>query len=195
MSEVIPTVFTMDGVSNSTLSFYVMDGWGRQMLPGTRDRTAEIPGKDGAYWFASDLTQRAFDIPGYIVATSESDLNSKIRALAKKFVDLTGKPKTIALIFTDEPLLTYTVRFNSSVDFNRWISNTRGRFEIPLVADDPFVYAAEDTTSDTLTASPGALDVESDGTVNTPARVCVTNNGEAAIDGFTITIEYELNGD
>ena len=192
MSEIIPTVFTIDGVSNSTLSFYVLDGWGRQMLPGTRDRTAEIPGKDGDYWFASDLTQRAFNIPGYIVATSESDLNSKIRAQARKFVDANGKPRNISLIFTDEPLLTYTVRFNSGVDFSRWISNTRGRFEIPLVADDPYAYEAEQTDEATITTSGGTMVVTGSGTVSTPAILTITNNGVDPIAGFVITIEYEV---
>jgi len=191
MSE-IPAVFTLDGVSNQTLSFYVLDGWGRQMLPGTVDRTATVPGRDGAYWFSSDLTQRAFSIPGYIVASSVSDLNAKIRALARVFVNLSGKPRRLALVFDDEPLLTYTTRFNSGVDFSRWISNTRGRFEIPLIADDPFAYQAEDTTADTITANPGAMTVESDGTVNTPAQICITNNGGASVEGFVITIEYEV---
>jgi phage-related protein len=185
--------FTLNGTAVSTYGVTLKYAPGQPMLPETRDRTAEIPGRHGTYWFDSDLGQRRFSLPCMFTDCADAAaLDTLIMTFGRVLVDVNGKPKALSLIFDDAPTITYTVRYAGEIPFDRaWCGMPE--FSLNLVADDPFGYEAEDTTSDTLTASPGAVTVESDGNANTPARVCVTNNGAGAIDGFTITIEYVLD--
>ena len=53
----------MDGVAASAYGITLRYGPSQPMLPATRDRTVEIPGRAGAYWFDSDLGQRVFSLP------------------------------------------------------------------------------------------------------------------------------------
>lgn len=184
--------FTLDGIPATTYGITLKYAPGQPALPESRDRTAEIPGRAGAYWFDSDLGSRVFSLPCHFVGAADAAaLDALIRAFARVLVDVNGRPRTLSLAFDDSPTLSYTVRYSGGVPFDRaWVGVSD--FTLPLIADDPFAYQAEDTAADTITANPGALTVESDGTVNTPAQICITNNGGAAVEGFVITIEYEV---
>jgi hypothetical protein len=104
-------------------------------------------------------------------------------------VDVNGKPKALSLIFDDAPTITYTVRYAGEIPFDRaWVGVSE--FTLELIADDPFGYEAEQTTEETITTSGGTMIVTGTGTISTPARIEITNNGAAPITGFVITIEY-----
>ena len=182
--------FTLGGVSNTTLNFYVLDGWKRPLAPGTEDRTAKVLGRAGNIWIDSKLTAREFNIPGYFIADTEADLDSYARTLAAFLMDTDGKPKQLALVFSDEADKTYTVRYNTAIDLNRWISQMRGSFSIPLIADDPYAYEAEETTSTTVTASPSTIPITSTSVIKTPAKICIENTGATPVTGFTLKIYY-----
>lgn len=183
--------FLLNGVAASAYGITLRYGPGQPMLPSTRDRTAEIPGRNGVYWFDSDVGQRQFSLPcDFRDCADAAALDALIRAFARALTDVHGKPRRLSLVFDDAPTLTYAVRYAGGIPFDRaWVGCSE--FTLDLVADDPYGYEAESTVTGTTTTSPGAISVISGGNVTTPARVCVTNNGAGDIDGFTITIEYE----
>ena len=187
--------FTIDGVPASTYGVTLRYGPGQPMLPATRDRTVEIPGRAGVYWFDSDLGQRTFSLPcDFRDCADAAALDARIRAFARVLVDVYGKPKALSLVFDDAPLITYTVRYSGEIAFDReWMGYSE--VTLRLTADDPYGYAEEDTTSGSITASGGAVEVTSGGNVSTPVQISVTNNGAAPVTGFTIIIQYPKTED
>jgi phage-related protein len=185
--------FTIDGEAASTYGVELMYAPGQPFLPGTRDRAVEIPGRAGAYWFDSDLGQRTFSLPcRFTGAADAAALDTLIRAFARVFTHVRGRPRQLALIFDDAPTLSYLVRYNGQIPFDRaWVGCSE--FTLELVADDPYAYEDEDATTHDITVSgvPGVT-VTSSGNVETPAEICITNNGGAPVAGFTIKVNYEV---
>jgi phage-related protein len=184
--------FTLNGVAASTYGITLKYAPGQPMLPETRDRTAEIPGRHGTYWFDSDLGQRRFSLPCMFADCADAAaLDVLIKTFGRVLVDVNGKPKALSLIFDDAPTITYTVRYSGGIPFDRaWVGCSE--FTLELIADDPFGYEAEQTTEATITTSGGTMIVTGTGTISTPARIEITNNGGAPITGFVITIEHEV---
>jgi len=184
--------FTIDGVTATTYGVTLLYAPGQPFLPETRDRTVEIPGRAGAYWFDSDLGQRTFSLPcRFTGAADAAALDVLIRAFARILTDVFGKSRALLLSFDDSPTLSYMVRYAGQIPFDRaWVGCSE--FTLNLVSDDPFAYEAEDSTSATITTSGGTLAITSSGNIITPAKICVKNNGTVPVTGFTITIEYPL---
>jgi phage-related protein len=158
------------------------------MLPDSRDRTEEIPGKPGQYWFDSDLGVRTFSLPCQFqgAKADAAALDVLVKALARVFVDVNGKPRQVSLVLDDSPTITYLVR-SGGISINReWVHPTD--FTLTLVADDPFGYEAEEVTTGTITTSPGTLAITGTSSKSSPAKICIKNNGASTITGFTITI-------
>lgn len=113
------------------------------ILPETRDRTIEIPKRDGAYDFGADMGPRRFSIPlVWKDETSKANLQSKIRTFASFLVDTSGKPRNIVLRFDDEIEKYYTVRYAGNLPIQRLLKY--GFFDLPMVAFDPSAYALLD---------------------------------------------------
>ena len=182
--------FTLGGIAASAYGVTLRYGPGQPMLPATRDRTVEIPGRAGVYWFDSDVGQRTFSLPcDFRDCADAAALDVLIKTFARALVDVNGKPRTLSLVFDDAPTITYTVRYSGEIPFDReWMGCSE--FTLNLTADDPFGYAEEDTTTGSITASGAAVAVSSAGNIATPARISITNNGAAPVTGFTITIQY-----
>ena len=185
--------FVLDGVAATSYGITLMYAPGQPFLPSTRDRTVEITGRAGAYWFDSDLGPRTFSLPcRFTGAADAAALDVLIRAFARVFTHVRGRPRQLALIFDDSPTLTYTVRYAGQIPFDRaWVGCSE--FTLELIADDPFAYADEDATTANITTTgvPGTT-VTSSGNVETPAEFCLTNNGGAPVSGFTIKVNYEV---
>ncbi len=184
--------FTLDGVAASAYGVTLRYGPGQPMLPATRDRTVEIPGRAGVYWFDSDVGQRTFSLPcDFRDCADAAALDTLIKAFARALVDVNGKPKALSLTFDDSPTITYTVRYSGEIPFERaWVGCSE--FTLNLVADEPYGAETEQTTEATITTSGGTMIVTGTGTISTPARIEITNNGGAPITGFVITIEHEV---
>jgi phage-related protein len=186
--------FTIDGVPASTYGVTLRYGPGQPMLPATRDRTVEIPGRAGAYWFDSDLGQRTFSLPcRFQDCADAAALDTLIRAFARVFTHVHGRPRPLALVFDDCPTLTYMVRYSGQIPFERaWVGCSE--FTLELVADDPYAYAPEDATTLSPVTTSGSIagTVTSSGEVETPAEICITNNGTGPVAGFTIRVIYEV---
>jgi len=185
--------FTIGGIPASTYGITLLYAPGQPFLPETRDRTVEIPGKAGQYWFDSDLGARSFSLPCMFTGAADAAaLDVLIRAFARVFAHVRGKPRQLALIFDDSPDVHYMVRYAGQIPFDRaWVGCSE--FTLELVADDPYAYEGEDDTTIAITTSgtvAGA--VTSSGTVETPAKFCLTNTGASPITGITINVNYEV---
>ena len=186
--------FTIDGVDCADYGITLLYAPSQPFLPGTRDRTVEVPGRAGAYWFDSDLGVRTFSLPCMFTGAADAAaLDVLIRAFARVFTHVRGRPRQLALIFDDAPTLTYTVRYAGQIPFDRaWVGCSE--FTLELIADDPYAYEPEDDTTISPVTTSGSIvgTVTSSGNVETPAEICVTNSGGADVDGFTITVNYEV---
>ena len=185
--------FTIDGTPATTYGVTLLYAPGQPFLPETRDRTVEITGKAGAYWFDSDLGVRTFSLPcRFTGAADAAALDVLIRAFARVFVHVHGRPRQLALIFDDAPTVSYLVRYAGQIPFDRaWVGCSE--FTLNLVADDPYAYEPEDATSISITTSGTvAGTVTSSGNVETPAKFCLTNTGASPITGITIKVNYEV---
>jgi phage-related protein len=187
--------FKLDGLPVSTYGVTLMYAPGQPMLPGTRDRTADVLNRAGQYWVDSELGTRSFSLPcQFYDCDSAADLDAKIRTFARLFVDETGRPKQLKLEFDDSPGWYCTVRYNGAIPFDRaWVGAID--FSLELLADDPYAYGTdEEYDYATLTTSGGSIEITSDGNVSTPAILCVENIGVSEItDGFTLRVQYEVD--
>ena len=185
--------FKIDGVAASTYGVILMYAPGQPMLPGTKDRTASVLGRAGDIWIDSDLNARIFSLPcQFRDCETASELDILIRAFARIFVHVRGKPRQLELEFDDAPGLKYLVRYNGEIPFDRaWVGCSD--FTLNLIADDPYAYEPEDKSTHNITTSGiSGVTVTSSGNVETPAEFCITNNGVADVDGFTIKVNYEV---
>lgn len=184
--------FTLNGTPISDFGAYLAYAPDQPLAPDTRDRAVEIPGRAGQYWFGSDAGVRVFRLPcRFDCQDDAADLDVLTRAMARHLVDVHGRPRSLALVFDDAPTLSYHVRYEGSIPFDRaWVG--QAEFVLDLIADDPYAYEDADYETGTITTSPGTLEITSSGTVSTPAKVSITNNGGTEIVGFTVTIQHEV---
>lgn len=97
--------FTFDGVHSTELGiFRVSDGerYSENLLPVIQDKTVQIPGADGTYYYGSYYTQRQFNISIAFDGLTESQL----RRLKTLFSD----KKIHSLIFDELPYKVYKVK-------------------------------------------------------------------------------------
>lgn len=113
-----------------------------ETVPEKIDQTLSIPGRDGLFYFGSDLGVRQFEIPMIVKPQkSKMDLQKRLRELASFLIDGSGKPKLLELYFDYEPDKYYLVRLNGRVAPERIL--TIGNFTMQLVAHDPYAYAPQ----------------------------------------------------
>ena len=180
--------FTLAGQADTDLGVELQAGYDEPVLPDTRDRTVEIPGRAGETFFGADLTARQINLPLAVIGTATpTALQEIVRAFAAILLDGDGSPQEVSLVFTKEPSKTYTVRYSGSMSLARLIGSSKGIFTLPLTAADPFAYGAEESHSMTVTTSPQSMTITNSGAQSTPCVITVTNNGSATINGFTIS--------
>jgi predicted phage tail component-like protein len=182
--------FTLNGTPISDFGAYLAYAPNQPLAPDTRDLTETIPGKRGQYWYGSEAGTRRFRLPCRFSGQDDSaDLDVLARALAAFLVDIHGRPRLMRLVFDDSPDLTYSVRYEGEISFDRaWVGHSE--FTLDLVADTPYAEEDEESETGSITTSPASITVLSSGTVDTPAIVTITNTGVADVDGFSLTIQY-----
>jgi len=150
--------FILDGKRADQLGLAMLRQSQRPVLPGTTDRTLQIPGKHGAWDFGAELGPRLFNIEVAFVEQNAAALQRKVSELAAFLVDAYGRPRTMELIFTIQPDRKYFVRYSGSLPIER-ISGL-GRFTLPLIAYDPFAYSL--VPNDEVTWGSEAVTFEND---------------------------------
>ena len=181
---------TLGGKTATELNIRVLKGTQEPITAATRDRTLTIPGRHGAYDFGADLSVRMFALECAILADSPSDLQTKIRALAAHLSDARGRPRTLELIWDEEPDRHYSVRYSGNLPVERVAAI--GLFTLPLTAFDPFAYGEDQRKEQLVETSPEVIVVESFGNVETPPVIILENEGVAAINGFIIRHYVEV---
>lgn len=172
-------------------------------LPATRDRTLEVPGMHGLYDFGADLAPRLFELECAIIQPNAYFLQRAVRALAAHLMDGDGRPRTLELIFDEEPDKVYFVRYAGAVSIQKRIGI--GKFTLPFIAYDPFAYSifnANDVNVDTpvLVDSDITVDANYDFLVRFPTQLTVDNFGSVnvrpivEINGSFSTLSLTLGG-
>ena len=97
--------FTYNGIHSSTLGIVrISDGsrFNENLLPTIQDKTVQVPGGDGTYFFGSYYTQRQFNIPFAFDSLTEEQLN--------RVKSLFGDKKIHDLIFDETPYKVYSAK-------------------------------------------------------------------------------------
>jgi len=180
--------FTLGGTANTALGVELMPEFKEPVLPQTRDQSVKIPGRNGVHLFASDLDARLITLDLVVIdSTTPETLQSITKTFSQILLDQDGHPEDVALVFTKEPLYTYTVRLKGKTDLKRIIGGSKGFFSLPLIAQDPFSYAAEDTDTYNVVAAYQTMAVENAGDYRTPPTMAITMKaGSASVTGFTL---------
>lgn len=184
------SVLTIGGVRPSDIGLKVLRDSDRPILPATRDRMIDIPGRNGAWDFGADMEPRYFSLDCAFMTRGPTELQQHIERLARLLVDSFGKPRILDLVFSVNPERTYTVRYSGNLQVDRLVG--LGRFTLPLVAVDPYAYGLENIYETTLNASPLTFAIQSSGDIRTEPVILLTNTGNNVIHGFTIVNEYQL---
>lgn len=131
--------FTIGNTHSSELGIVrVSDGsrYKEDYIPNFNDVTATVPGKDGAYYFGSNYTQRTFTIKFAFDNLTDSQL--------RKLRQILGKKEPQDLIFDETPYKVYTVKTNgqpnlSYVGFDDEEDRVyKGEGEVNFIAYYPF---------------------------------------------------------
>ena len=105
--------FTFGGYHSSDLGITRVSGGDRyneQLFPEIKDRTAEVPGLNGEYYFGSDFGPRQFDIEiAYDHLTEE-----QFRKLRKVF----GTREIKELIFDERPYKRYLAKLENPIELS-----------------------------------------------------------------------------
>jgi len=186
MSEI--SRFSIGGIANTALGVELMPEYKEPVLPKTRDQSVVIPGRNGVHLFNTDLGPRIIVLDLVMIdATTPETLQSLTKTLSLVLLDQDGHPEDVALVFTKEPNYTYTVRYAGQMPLQRIIGGSKGFFSLPLIASDPFSYAAEDTDTYNVIAAYQTMAVVNAGDYRTPPTMTITmNTGSASVTGFTL---------
>jgi len=186
MSDILR--FTLGGNLNTALGVELMPDFQEPVLPKSVDRSVAIPGRNGVTMFDSDLGARMITLDLVVIdATTPETLQSITKAFSEVLLDMDGKPEDVALVFSKEPNYTYTVRYAGNMPLKRIIGGSKGFFSLPLIAADPFSYAAEDTDTYNVTAAYQTMEVINAGDYRTPSTMTITMNaGSTNVTGFTL---------
>ena len=155
--------FTIGNIHSSELGIVrVSDGsrYKEDYIPNFNDVTATVPGKDGAYYFGSNYTQRTFTIKFAFDNLTDSQL--------KKLRQILGKKEPQDLIFDETPYKVYTVKANgqpnlSYVGFDDEENRIyKGEGEINFIAYYPFAQSRfkylDDYTLENIPEWKGSVD-------------------------------------
>ena len=117
------------------LNILQRDGQANPILPSTRDRTVEIPGRNGIFYFGADLAERRITIPcAFVYASTVALLETHAQTLADFLLD-GSKPAKLELIFEADQTKQWTVYYSGLAGLTRTVFD--GEFDLPLVAPNP----------------------------------------------------------
>ena len=135
--------FTYNGVHSSDLGIIrVSDGsrFNENLLPTMQDKTAQVPGGDGTYYFGSYYTQRQLSISFAFDELTET----KFEFMKELF----GDKKVHPLIFDEKPYKTYyakvtgltTIKYVPFTEKNERVYKGEGTFE--FICYQPFAVCS-----------------------------------------------------
>ena len=140
--------FTYNGVHSSDLGIVrTSDGsrFNENLLPTIQDKTVQVPGGDGTYYFGSYYTQRQFSIP--FAFDSLTDI--QVRQLRAHF----GDKKIHELVFDEAPYKTYRAKVTGTAQIKHIVFNEgegmervyKGEGSIQFTCYDPYAICKKKT--------------------------------------------------
>ena len=142
--------FTFGGVHSSTLGIVRTSNGSRfdeNLLPTIQDKTAQVPGGDGTYYFGSYYTQRVFNVSFAFDSLTENNF--------RKLKQLLGDKKIKELIFDEAPYKVYRAKITSNATIKHICFNEegnrvyKGEGSIQFTCYDPFAYLRKESGSNT----------------------------------------------
>ena len=191
--------FTFNGVHSSDMGIIrTSDGsrFNENLLPASTDKTVQIPGGDGTYYFGSNYTQRQIPIS---IATDELT-ETQFRQLKQWLGDKQIHP----LVFDEAPYKTYMVKTSSAptlkfICFDNITKNNgemtvnrvyKGEGSLQFIAYFPFArctkkYLSEytDSNKEEWASASGLLTTQGDYD-GTGAEINLYNPGDVETDFF-----------
>ena len=132
--------FSYNGKHSSDLGIIrTSDGsrFNENLLPSMQDKTVQVPGGDGSYFFGSQYTTRQFSVPFAFDSLTEKQLQDLKRAF--------GDKKVHSLIFDEIPYKVYQAKVTGSasikyIAFEEGGTNRiyKGEGDIQFTAYDPY---------------------------------------------------------
>ncbi|MNM67518.1 Phage tail protein [compost metagenome] len=141
-------VLTLDGLTPRELGMGVFQKTQRPILSSTVDNSVTLPHMHGAYDFGATMGPKVFTLECAFMARDYRELQERVSTLAAFLLDADGRPRTMPIIFANQPDRQYTVRYTGDLQIDRIAG--LGTFTLPFTAYDPFPYSVE-STSDLLT--------------------------------------------
>lgn len=151
----------------------------RPILPPTVDRTYAVPFMHGEYDFGADMGPRPLTLECAFMERNAHLLQRRISALAAHLVDGDGRPRTLPLIYANQPDRQYMVRLSGQLPVDRMAG--LGKFSLPMVAYDPFAYSTYE--SDDINVDTPVL-VDTEISVDAAYSFAVTGPQALTIDNF-----------
>ena len=161
--------FTYNDVHSSDLGIVrVSDGsrFNENLLPTMQDKTAQVPGGDGTYYFGSFYTQKQIDIPYAFDSLTEEQLANLKRVFGDKQVH--------DLIFDEAPYKKYRAKVTGTaqikyVPFGDGETVYKGEGTIQFTAYEPYARSVhkfldeyEDANKDAWKEASGMLETQGD---------------------------------
>ena len=153
------TGFTFGGVHSSDLGIIRVSGGDRyeeQLHPEIKDRTAEVPGLNGDYYFGSDFGPRSFDIE----IAFDSLTEEQFRKLRRVF----GTKDIKQLIFDERPYKYYMAKLESPMELS-YICFDEPKKTVGPARDGIRIANREITITSTVTDVTEGLEVSVDSAV------------------------------
>lgn len=132
-------VLTLDGKTPKELGMGVFQRTQRPILAPTVDNVVTVPYMHGAYDFGATMGPRQFTLECAFIARNHIELQQRVSALAGFLLDGDGRPRTMAIVFANQPDRQYTVRYTGDLQIDRIAG--LGMFTLPFTAYDPFAYS------------------------------------------------------
>lgn len=194
--------FTYNGVHSSEWGIVrTSDGsrFNENLLPTMQDKTVQVPGGDGAYYFGSYYTQRVFNIPFAFDSLTEEQL-------AKLKADL-GDKGIHDLIFDETPYKVYSAKVTGSatikyIPFAEGDTNRvyKGEGSIQFTCYNPFARSRfkwldkyDDTNKAEWAAASGMKETKGSFDTNNQGSFSLYNPGDLEAD-FIFRIKFGKDG-
>lgn len=127
-------MFSLDGVSIKDYGLKITGG-DIYPIPGVRERTATVTGQDGEYDFGGDFDTRPFEWELKYINSERLHLLRDMKAFMGALLDERGKPKSVKLVYDEEPDKQYWVKYNGGTRLDLLLHQVK--FTLPMKAHKP----------------------------------------------------------
>lgn len=176
MSQVVASI---GGMTPAQLGLHTLRDSQRPVAPGTVDTTVSMPGMHGAYDFGATLGPLPLPLDCAFATSSAYELQRLVSKLAQLLIDGNGRPRTLALEYSNRPGQVYYVRYSGTAPIQRIVG--LGRFTLPMVAFDPFAYTPFDTSEINVDTK---IPVDMALSVDASYGIALTSPGVLVVDNF-----------